>query len=120
MPPQRVLALGAENFDDAEGRLADATAASLTHDLLRNGSTLNLTALAPQLMNRTLLIVTATRDDPDDQAGGLIASLKRGHDATVESTRIDTDHGFNDHRIALEVTIVRWLARLGLRHANEQ
>jgi pimeloyl-ACP methyl ester carboxylesterase len=99
-------------FDDVDGRLTAANPKSLAREVERYGPALNLTALSAQLVGRPLLVVTATRDDPDDEAIGLIAALKRGRGTHFESKSLVTDHGFNDHRIALEVTVLNWLARL--------
>jgi pimeloyl-ACP methyl ester carboxylesterase len=112
LSPSQLLQTGIENFDDVDGRLSGATAASLTQAVLREGAALNLTALASGLANRRLLILTATRDDADDQARGLVASLQRYHDRLFKSTAMETDHGFNDHRIALEIAVLNWLAQL--------
>ncbi len=114
LPKQRAAA-GAADFgdiDDINGRLTGVTPASLTRDVMRDGPALNLTALAAPLASRRLLVVTATRDDPDDQAAALLAKLKRRHGPLFTSTVLPTDHGFNDHRIALEVVLLNWLARL--------
>jgi pimeloyl-ACP methyl ester carboxylesterase len=107
-PKRSVTALA--NFDDTDGRLTGATARSLAADVLRDGNRFDLTALAPALTGKPLLIVTATHDDPDDQATGLLAALKDR--PTVTKAVMETDHGFNDHRIALEGLVLRWLAGL--------
>jgi len=109
---RQLFKVGADNFDDVDGRLSGATASSLTRDVLRDGPSLNLTALSAGLAKRRILIITATRDDPDDQASALVTNLKRRSHGTFESEVMMTDHGFNDHRIALEVAVVSWLARL--------
>jgi pimeloyl-ACP methyl ester carboxylesterase len=108
----RLAIVGPESFDDVEGRLAGATPASLTRDLMRDGPALNLTALAVPLTSRRLLIVTATRDDPDDKAIGLLAELRRRHGSMFTTKVLTTDHGFNDQRIALEVVVLNWLTQL--------
>jgi len=57
-------------------------------------------------------VLTATHDDPDDQAIGLLAALK-GRPGTMTTVAVmDTDHGFNDRRFALEVAVLRWLATM--------
>jgi uncharacterized protein len=106
----RRLAVGLATFDDVDGRLSGATARSLILEVMRKGSQFDLTKLAPRLVNRPLLIVTATRDDEDDKAMGLLAALGHEHAAQVTAEVMDTDHGFNDHRIALQAAVLRWLA----------
>jgi pimeloyl-ACP methyl ester carboxylesterase len=103
---------GAAGFNDVDGRMAATTAASLTTDVVRNGSALNLTALSRALSTRRLLLVIATRDDPDDRAIGLRAALGQRARGAFESKEMITDHGFNDHRIALEIVVLNWLERL--------
>ncbi|HEY3814364.1 MAG TPA: alpha/beta fold hydrolase [Caulobacteraceae bacterium] len=110
LTPQALAQTSAEGFDDVEGRLGGVTVASLTDDLLHHGASLDLAKLAPALANRPVFILTATRDDPDDQAGDLIPALAAAHAAQVKIIRMDTDHPFNDRRIELEADVVRWLA----------
>jgi hypothetical protein len=56
--------------------------------------------------------VTATHDDPDDQAIGLLVALKKQPNALMTKAVMETDHPFNDHRIALEIAVLHWLATL--------
>ena len=99
-------------FDDVDGRLGAANAAGLAEEVLKDGADLDLTKLAPALADRPLLILTATRDDPDDQAAALLADLKTRHARGLTTQLMSTDHGFNDRRIALETAVVTWLAQV--------
>ncbi len=110
LAPAARTAAGAANYDDVEGRLTGVTVASLTDETVRDGPDLDLTKLAPALAARPLLVLTATRDDPDDQAAGLLAALKARRAPHLGVRRMVTDHGFNDHRIALETVVTTWLA----------
>ena len=101
-----------EAFDDVDGRLSGATAGSLMDELLREGPALNLTALGAALSAYRVLLVTATHDDPDDQATGLKAVIARHRHGTFEAHVMATDHAFNDPRIALETAMLNWLSRL--------
>jgi pimeloyl-ACP methyl ester carboxylesterase len=112
LTPARRLAVGLAAFDDVDGRLSGATARSLILEVMRRGRELDLTKLAPRLVDRPLLIVTATRDDDDDKAMGLLAALDHEHATQVTAEVMNTDHGFNDHRIALQAAVVHWLATL--------
>ena len=56
--------------------------------------------------------MSVVHDDPDDQGVELGQALTAAQAAQVKTVRMDTDHPFNDHRIALETEIVRWLPRL--------
>ncbi len=98
------------DFDDVPGRLGSVTVQQLTEDLLANGATLDLTRLAKSIASRPILLLTATRDDPDDQAGELIASLHALRAPHFSAQSMQTDHSFDDHRIALQAAILEWLA----------
>lgn len=63
-------------FGNINGRLSGATDESLMRDVIVNGCSLNLTALAKPLASRRLFIVTATCDDKDDEAVGLKNKVK--------------------------------------------
>jgi hypothetical protein len=80
-------------------------------EIFQGGHDMKLEALGEVLAHRRMLVVTATRDDDDAKAIGLLQGARRsGGSATT--LLMDTDHGFNDHRVALEAAILRWLASL--------
>lgn len=112
LPEDRRQAVGLETFDDVDGRLTGATARSLTADVMREGANLDLTKLAAPLARGSLLIVTATRDTDDDKAIGLLAALNQATPEHLTVQNMTTDHGFNDHRIALQATLLHWLSTL--------
>ena len=99
-------------FNDVDGRLTGATALSLMGAIRSDGAKLRLADMASGLAGRPLLLVTATRDDPDDQAGALRAALAKTRPAHVTYRLFETDHGFNDQRIALATYVLDWLATL--------
>lgn len=102
----------AEAFNDVDGRLAGADAQSLMDDVRLHGRSMSLGADAPALSGRPLLIATATRDDTSDQADELRAALAKIPAGHVTYRLFDTDHGFNDQRIALETFVLDWLGTL--------
>jgi pimeloyl-ACP methyl ester carboxylesterase len=112
LAPARRQSVGVAAFFDVDGRLSGATARSLFDEVMAKGAGLDLTKLAARLMSRSLLIVTATRDNDCDKAGGLLAALHDRHAEHLNAEVMDTDHGFSDHRIALQSAILRWLAPL--------
>jgi uncharacterized protein len=112
LPASQRRSTGAAAFDDVDGRLTGADARSLTDAVLREGARFDLGRLAMPLASKPLLIVTATRDDTDDQAAGLQAALLQAHAEHVVVRVLPSDHSFNDHRIALQVMVYRWLASL--------
>ena len=99
-------------FNDVDGRLKGADAQSLMSSIRAHGAALDLGAKAAGLAGRPLLIATATRDDPDDQAIGLRESIGRAPGERMTYRLFETDHGFNDQRIALESFVLDWLAIL--------
>jgi uncharacterized protein len=99
-------------FDDVDGRLHGATALSLMRIIRTEGAKLRLTDITPALGARPLLLAAATRDDPDDQGGELRVALKESHYEHVTYRLFNTDHGFNDQRIALTSYVLNWLATL--------
>jgi pimeloyl-ACP methyl ester carboxylesterase len=99
-------------LNDVDGRLTGADALSLMTWIRDNGGTLDLGAKAAALAGRPLLLATATRDDPDDQAIALRAAIGRLPNAHTTYRLFETDHGFNDQRIALESFVLDWLANL--------
>jgi pimeloyl-ACP methyl ester carboxylesterase len=112
LPPARREAIAMETFYGVDGRLAGATARSLTEEVMRDGVNFDLTALAPRLASQPLLIVTVTDDDDDDKALGLLPALAELHAPHLTAQVMDTNHSFNDHFDALQSLLVRWLATL--------
>jgi pimeloyl-ACP methyl ester carboxylesterase len=111
-PADQVAVEAPKIFNDVDGRLTGIDAAGLMNAVRDRGAALDLAAAALALARRPLLIATATRDDPDDQAIALLAALPQKQHAPMVNRRFDTDHGFNDQRIALETYVLDWLATL--------
>jgi acetyl esterase/lipase len=109
LAPADLAKAASAGFNDVEGRLGEVTIASLTDDLLTNGADLSLARLGPAFADRPVLVVTATRDDPGDKAIDLLPALRKAGPADLTTREMDTDHGFNDHRIALEKAVLDWL-----------
>ena len=112
IPADRIAVEAPKIFDDVDGRLTGADAASLMNAIRDHGAALDLAAAARALESRPLLIATATRDDPDDQAIALRKALAGAANAPLAYRMFTTDHGFNDQRIALEAYVLDWLATL--------
>lgn len=104
--------LAPQLLDDVAGRLGAATPQSLLEEIWRDGAGMDLSKAGAALAERRLLVVTASRDDDSDKAIGLLAGVRAGGGAYLTAQLMDTDHGFNDHRIALQVAVLRWLATL--------
>lgn len=91
--------------------LAGCTAESLLNEALEGQGDRDFVALAPALATRPLLL--GYSDDglgPDSDA--LAAAVRHAGGKTISEFRFATDHGYNDHRIALQAAVVSWLESL--------
>jgi len=88
--------------------LAGCTPESLARELLANAAKWNLPDLAPKLSARPILVVTSD-DGLADASDALVANLKKIGDTEVNAVHIPTDHGYSDHRIALQQTVLEGL-----------
>ncbi|HVW71071.1 MAG TPA: alpha/beta fold hydrolase [Steroidobacteraceae bacterium] len=112
VPTEQRDRLATKFFFDANGRLAGVDPQSLGEDVMRSSARLDLARCAPALTGHTMLVVTALHDDPGDQALELLAELRARNAPHLSSIQLDSDHGFNDHRVALEAVVLRWLGTL--------
>jgi pimeloyl-ACP methyl ester carboxylesterase len=114
LPEARRRKVGVGAFFDVDGRLGGVTANSIFDEVMREGAKMDLTQCAAGLAGRAVLVVTARRDDEGDKATGLLPALRAGGGGRLTAEEMDTDHGFSDHRIAMEAVVLRWLATLVL------
>jgi pimeloyl-ACP methyl ester carboxylesterase len=97
----------------AEGMapLAGCTPESLAHELLEHGTAWNISALGPKLASRPVLIITSD-DGSQPSSAALAEGLAKAGDTDVKQVHMATDHPYSDHRIALEQTVLEWIATL--------
>jgi pimeloyl-ACP methyl ester carboxylesterase len=107
-PSERSHAVQAD-FDDVDGRLTHATAVSLGAEVMQDGLQYDLTKLAASLTDRPVLLITATRDDDDDEAVAFIAQMRQLGAPKFARQVLDSDHSFNTQRIALQAAVLRWI-----------
>jgi hypothetical protein len=91
------------------GPLADVTAETMPADVRALGKTFRFDTAAAGLAHTPLLALTA--DDglaPDTDA--LVRLIEAQGGRNVTAIHVATDHAWSDHRIALESTILTWLA----------
>jgi pimeloyl-ACP methyl ester carboxylesterase len=103
----RLVALMADNM----GSLAGVTPESMADEVRALGKTFRFENAAAGLTQTPLLALTA--DDglaPDTDALLRAIQAQGGHEVTA--MHVATDHAWSDHRIALESTILTWLAGL--------
>ena len=99
--------LVAEMADSMEG-LSGVTAQSMADEDHANAKAFRLENTAAGLVSMPLLVLTA--DDglaPQSDAFVHAIEAKGGHKITA--IHVATDHGWSDHRIALESAIITWL-----------
>ena len=106
-PHDRLVADMADNMEGLSG----VTAQSMADEDQANAKAFRLENTAAGLTQTPLLVLTA--DDglaPDSDALVHAIEAKGGHKVTA--IHVATDHSWSDHRIALESTILTWLAGL--------
>ncbi|HEV3277900.1 MAG TPA: alpha/beta fold hydrolase [Terriglobia bacterium] len=106
-PRDRLVAGMAHNMDS----LAGVTPESMTDDLRALSPRVRFQSEAAGLTQTPLLALTA--DDglaPDTDA--LVRAIQAQGGREVTSMHVATDHGWSDHRIALESAVLNWLAGL--------
>ena len=83
---------------------------ALADETLRSAKDWNSTNWAPVMAKHRLLVVTSNDGLADvDEA---IAKATEGAGGSVTRVHLQTDHSYNDSRIALEAAVIRWLENL--------
>ena len=104
-----------EDYADVDGRVAGMSARQVFDILKTQGSKWQLAKFAPMIAKRPALLIVATRDTDDDKALDLRSALNAEHPKALRVETLDSDHGFNDRRMALQSIVLKWLAALGRR-----
>lgn len=99
-------------FDDVDGRLNGLNARQTVDVIAEHGATFDLAKHAAGLASRRLLVVVASRDGDDCKALTLKPALEAAKAASLRFETIESDHSFNDRRIALATTVLSWLESL--------
>ncbi|MBS0418735.1 MAG: alpha/beta fold hydrolase [Proteobacteria bacterium] len=103
-------ALIAHQFDDLGNALHGATAASTAAEVIAHRVDWNFQSWAKDLTHDPLLVIGASK------AGGAenqkLAEAVRAAGGKVTAITIDSDHAYQDHRIALAGDVVNWLQKL--------
>ena len=91
--------------------LAGVTAASMAEELNSHATEWGFDTAAAGLVDMPLLVLTAD-DGLARDADALTKAIeaKGGHKFATQ--HVATDHSWSDHRIALEGTVITWLAAL--------
>jgi uncharacterized protein len=105
-PHPRVVAVMADDMET----LADVTAESMADEVAAHAKEFVVAGTAAGLAKIPVLAITSN-DGLASQTDALVAAIqsKGGKVATVHMA---TDHGYSDHRIALENAVITWLSGL--------
>lgn len=91
--------------------LAGCTADSLFAEMTAHADDYDYNRFAPKLKDRPVLVIST--NDPLRPLNELfVETIKKAGAQRVTYEHVSTDHGFNDHRIALEVLVLNWLEGL--------
>jgi pimeloyl-ACP methyl ester carboxylesterase len=91
--------------------LADVTAEGMVNELQVHAKQFAVAGAAQGLARIPLLALTAN-DHLAPHTDALVAAIKAKGGTKVTALHVDTDHSWSDHRIALESTVITWLAGL--------
>jgi pimeloyl-ACP methyl ester carboxylesterase len=106
-PRERVVA---EMADDMES-LAGVTSASMADEAIANAKAFGFANDVPGLSQTPLLVLSAD-DGLAPSTDSLVKAVVAEGNQHVTAIHAATDHGWSDHRIFLESTIINWLAGL--------
>jgi pimeloyl-ACP methyl ester carboxylesterase len=107
MPRERVVALMADNRE----ALAGVTAESMADEVIANAKAFRLDTMVDGLTQMPLLVLSAD-DGLAPGTDALVKTIAAKGGQKVTSIHVATDHGWSDHRIFLESTILTWLSGL--------
>jgi uncharacterized protein len=100
----------AEMADDME-TLSNVTAESMVAELKAHAKEFVVAGTAEGLARIPVLALTAN-DHLASQTDALVAAIRGKGGTKITAMHVDTDHGWSDHRIALESTVITWLTGL--------
>ncbi len=97
-----------DGFADEMGPLAGCTPDGLIAEMKSHGDDWNYNGFAPRLKDRAVLVIS-TNDGlgPDNDA--FVAAMKSAGASHVTTAHFPSDHGFSDHRIAMQTAVIEWL-----------
>ena len=102
--------LVAEMADNMEG-LAGVTAESMANEDAQNAKAFAFDNALPGLKDVPMLVLSAN-DGLAPQTDALVQALQAEGNHNIKAIHAATDHGWSDHRIFLESTIIDWLSAL--------
>lgn len=107
MPRDKEIALMTENME----ALAGVTAESMADEVIANSKAFNLDNAVAGLSQTPMLVLSA-EDGLAPRTDELVKAIQAKGNTRVTAIHAVTDHGWSDHRIYLETTVINWLAQL--------
>jgi pimeloyl-ACP methyl ester carboxylesterase len=107
MPRDKAAALMADDMES----LAGVTAQSMADEVIAHSKEFKVLSTAAGLAKIPVLALTAD-DQLASHTDNLVAAIKANGGTKVTAMHVNTDHGWSDHRIALESIVIIWLAGL--------
>jgi len=107
MPREKVVALMADNKET----LAGVTAESMADEVTVNAKAFGFSNAVAGLTQTPLLVLSAD-DGLAPETDALVKAIDANGGKKVTAIHVATDHGWSDHRILLESTILNWIAGL--------
>jgi pimeloyl-ACP methyl ester carboxylesterase len=107
MPRDKAVALMADNME----ALAGVTAESMADEVIANHKAFSLDNAVAGLAQVPLLVLSA-EDGLAPRTDELVKEIQAKGNTRVTTIHAATDHGWSDHRIYLETTVINWLAQL--------
>jgi pimeloyl-ACP methyl ester carboxylesterase len=89
----------------------NATAQQMADEVAAHADDWTFATLAPRLKDRRLLVLYSD-DFVKGHSEALVAAIKAAGGTMVATGHEPTDHGWSDHRIALETRVIDWLKSL--------
>jgi uncharacterized protein len=95
-------------FHDAAPRLAGTTHEGFLSEAKQNSAKWNYVDWVNDLKSRPIFVIESSDGNvPDNHA--LFEALQKAGDTRATEIHMETDHSYNDHRIALQTAVLNWL-----------
>jgi uncharacterized protein len=107
MPREKAVALMADNME----ALAGVTSQSMADEVIANAKKFSFDNAVSGLTQTPLLVLSAD-DGLAARTDWLVKAIGAAGGTKVTAIHAATDHGWSDHRIFLETTVINWLGQL--------
>jgi pimeloyl-ACP methyl ester carboxylesterase len=117
LPKDHAVAVVDDNVGTSDGLhiLSGTSPEALAEEARTGAKRLRLVNHAGQLATRPLLLITS-EDGFAAGSDALARAIEEIGSDTLSLVHFTTDHSYSDHRIALQIEVLRWLMRTLARH----